>query len=486
MNRSRISPSRIATTSISTIIASVLLTALLFAICAAPAAAGGARRAGVNASQPTDNSTWYLAEGSIAWGFDTYITIENPNSVAVNADVTFMPSTGANATRVCTLPAKSHTSIWSDVIWEDISGAKDFSTMVHCREGLPIAVDRTMTWTGPGAASPEAHSSIGVTAPETTWYLPEGSSKWGFECWLLIQNPGTSIARCNVTYMIEGAEPQTVVHDVPAKSRRSFSMMTDIGAQDASIKVDSNVPVIPERSMYRNNRREGHDSIGTAFVWKTSYLAEGTTNYGFTTYVLIQNPNAVANNANVTFMTDSGPVPYPLNPIVMPANSRKTIRVNDYLPNRDFSTVVTGEDFAVIAERAMYWTTGTGEACHDSIGITQPHKTFYLPDGWSGSAPAMGVQDYETYTLVQNPTKVQVSVRISYLTYNGQGNVVFTDTINAQSRQTYPLAARVTNNKVAILVECLTPAPNDKIIVERAIYWNSRGAGTDTIGGYSD
>src|SRR5450756_1514272 len=28
--------------------------------------------------------------------------------------------------------------------------------------------------------------------------------------------------------------------------------------------------------------------------------------------------------------------------------------------------------------------------------------------------------------------------------------------------------------------------PNNKIMVERAMYWNNRGAGTDTIGGYSD
>jgi hypothetical protein len=28
--------------------------------------------------------------------------------------------------------------------------------------------------------------------------------------------------------------------------------------------------------------------------------------------------------------------------------------------------------------------------------------------------------------------------------------------------------------------------PGEKIMVERAMYWNNRGAGTDTIGGYSD
>ena len=49
---------------------------------------------------------------------------------------------------------------------------------------------------------------------------------------------------------------------MPANSRATFDMSKDIGNKDASIKVESDLPVIPERAMYRNNRREGHDSIG--------------------------------------------------------------------------------------------------------------------------------------------------------------------------------------------------------------------------------
>jgi hypothetical protein len=50
----------------------------------------------------------------------------------------------------------------------DTVGAADFSTQVTCLQGKTIAVDRTMSWTGPGAPSPEAHASVGVTSPETT------------------------------------------------------------------------------------------------------------------------------------------------------------------------------------------------------------------------------------------------------------------------------------------------------------------------------
>ena len=47
----------------------------------------------VNAAppQPSPLSTWYLAEGTTAWGFSTYISIQNPNPSAVRAKVTYMP-----------------------------------------------------------------------------------------------------------------------------------------------------------------------------------------------------------------------------------------------------------------------------------------------------------------------------------------------------------------------------------------------------------
>ena len=44
---------------------------------------------------PTDpltpeTPTWYLAEGSTAWGFSTYVNIESPNDTEVTARVTYV------------------------------------------------------------------------------------------------------------------------------------------------------------------------------------------------------------------------------------------------------------------------------------------------------------------------------------------------------------------------------------------------------------
>ncbi|MCJ7652999.1 MAG: IPT/TIG domain-containing protein [Actinobacteria bacterium] len=415
--------------------------------------------------------TWYLAEGTTAWGFTTYINIVNPDTSSVDVDLTYMTEGGAVPGGTFNLPAESRLTIDPS----DKMPNQDFSTKVECKEsGKNIAVDRTMSWTGPGAESPEAHNSVGVTAPEKIWYLPEGSSNWGFECFLLIQNPNDREATCTVTYMTETEGPKVVEHKVPPNSRRTYNMEADIGNKDSSIKVESDVPVIPERAMYRNNRREGHDSIGTIMASTDYYLAEGTTAWGFTTFVLIQNPNPTPTDVTIIYMTAEGAQEQPV--FQMPANSRKTIRVNAALPEKDFSTKVQGGQ-PIIAERAMYWDYGLGEACHDSIGITASHTTFFLPDGCT----AFG---WETWTLVGNPNTADVKVEIAYLSVGGASNKKFEETIPAGTRRTFNMADGLNNSIAGVVVTSKTQGL--KVIVERAMYLNNRGAGTDSIGGYAD
>jgi hypothetical protein len=70
------------------------------------------------------------------------------------------------------------------------------------------------------------------------------------------------------------------------------------------------------------------------------------------------------------------------------------------------------------------------------------------------------------------------------MTPDGAGNVVFQDTIPANSRKTYNMADRGIGGRAAVMVTSKTSGK--KIMVERAMYWNARGAGTATIGGYGD
>jgi hypothetical protein len=166
----------------------------------------------------------------------------------------------------------------------------------------------------------------------------------------------------------------------------------------------------------------------------------------------------------------------PQAPFTMPANSRQTVEVDAVVPGSDLSTHVHS-DKPIVAERAMYWDNGTGQACHDSIGIAGAHMEFFLPDGQTSD----GV---ETWTLVQNPNDAPVQVEVTYLTDDGGGNKVFTATIAANSRSTYNMASLIPDSRAAVRV--VSKTTGKPVIVERSMYWNARGAGTDTIGSFAD
>jgi hypothetical protein len=426
-------------------------------------------------------STWYLAEGTNAWGFNTYITIQNPGLGAVHARLTYLDPNGAASgkgiagTRTVVLPARSQTTVSTA---SDI-GKVDFSTKVECLEGQSIAVDRTMFWTGPGYSASQSgyHSSIGATAPSKTWYLPEGSSNWGFETWTLVENPNSVPANLTLTYMTETQGPKALAKRIPPNSRATYGMVSDIGAADASIQVQSDQPVVAERSVYRNNRREGSCSIGATSPSSDFFLAEGAAGYnvGFITYVLVQNPSSAANVVTLTYQTQAGKVSGPC--FTMQPNSRKTVRLNDQFSNdTNISTSVHGTR-PLVAERAMYWNNGTGEAFHASIGLPSPHMSFFLPDGQTSGG-------WETWTLIQNPNPAAVTVRITYLPAGGGAPVSFTDEIAANSRSTYSMASKISSGRASVMVQSLDGAR--PVMVERAMYMNSRGGGAETIGGYLD
>ncbi len=422
---------------------------------------------------------WYLAEGSTAWGFHTEINVLNPNPWPVSVRPTFMTPGGRVTKPAISMPAMSvHTFDPAS----DYGIEEDFSAVIECLEGESIAVDRNMFWLGAGGAAADGHVSSGAAAPSTTWYFPEGSSAWGFECWLTVQNPGADPAECELTYMGEGAPPVIVNKKVPAGARRSFNIADDIGAADASIMVRSSVPVVAERSMYRNGRREGSNSLGNTGPSADSYLAEGSTAWGFTTYVLVQNPNPAPVDVTLTCMTPDGAVKRP--PFTMPPESRQTIRINDIIGGSDVSVKVHGS-LPVVAERAMYWKSVAGETCHASAGARAPHRLFYMPGGRAGA----GLEGwFDTWTTVQNPDRADVKVRVSYLTGDGKGDVSFEETIPAGSRRSFRMGDRLESGQAGIVVECLTPGRS--VVAERSSYWGtapgSRTGGANTSGAFSD
>ena len=197
-----------------------------------------------------------------------------------------------------------------------------------------------------------AHDSIGVTEPNETWYLAEGCTDGGFETWVLVQNPGTETATVNLTFMTDEGLVNGPTLNIEGGSRQSVNVASTVQTYNVSTRVDSTKPVVAERAMYYNNRTCAHDSIGVTEPNETWYLAEGCTDGGFETWVLVQNPGTETATVNLTFMTDEGLVNGPT--LNIEGGSRQSVNVASTVQTYNVSTRVDSTK-PVVAERAMYY-----------------------------------------------------------------------------------------------------------------------------------
>jgi hypothetical protein len=398
-----------------------------------------------------DNRVWYLSEGSTARGFEEFILIQNPGAAAAVVDIDFMTPAGIQPTHEMSVPAQSRVTLRVNDVLPDT----DVSARVTADHD--VICERSMYWNN----RIEGTDSIGVQAPSRTWYLAEGSTNYGFDTYLLIQNPTGQSANVQVAYLTGQGRVEKPEFTVEANSRYSINVRDDLPESDMSFEVTSDQRVIAERSMYWDGMRGGHDSIGTNAPAREWYLGEGSTDWGFDEWVLLGNPGSAAAEVELTYMTPTGPVPQA--PVTVPAGSRITVHVNAALPERDVS-VKAEADRGIVVERAMYWNNGTGRAGHCAIGVPQPRQQSFMAEGSTDWG-------FDTWVLIQNPNNTACSISVEYMTPSG---------MVPRSGFSMPANSRVTIhvNEDLPLKDVSTRVFSDKrIIAERSMYWNGRGAG---------
>ena len=249
---------------------------------------------------------YYLAEGATGPLFDMDVAIANPNDEVAPVTVTFMKTDGSTVQQAHQVGALNRVTIHVNDIPE--LATADVSTVVESTNGLDLAVERTMTW---DAEAYGGHSGTAVESPQTRWYFSEGSQGF-FDTYLLLANPGAATAHVSVTFLLESAPP--VVHrvDIGPTSRGTVFAgdLAALRARSFSIVVESDVPVIAERSMYWSAAGEfwvgGHESAGVEAPALRWTHAEGATGAFFDTYLLLANPNDAETQARVTYLLPDG------------------------------------------------------------------------------------------------------------------------------------------------------------------------------------
>ncbi len=187
-----------------------------------------------------------LAEGHVGQGFDEYLTFLNPNPQAATADVTYYRGSGAPATQQLLLPANSRTTVHVNYV---LPSGTDSS--VHVHSSLPILVERPMYFVYHGWSG--GHDAIAVpdAAVTTTQYFAEGMVAPNFAEYYTIMNRNPQAANVTITYYDQNgtAHPKPIV--IPAQSRWTEPVNSDLPAYTAnSAVITSDVPILAERPMY--------------------------------------------------------------------------------------------------------------------------------------------------------------------------------------------------------------------------------------------
>jgi hypothetical protein len=356
-----------------------------------------------------------------------------------------------------------------------------------------IAVERTMTWAAGGPAY-GAHSDTGVIAPRTSWVLAEGATIGGFNTFYLLQNPTTEMAEVKVQYLLATGQRIEKIHPVAPLSRTNIWVNKDdpaLAAAEMSATITSinDVPVVVERSMYRNNGGElfsaGHNSAavdGPALRW---FLAEGATGGTFDEFVLVANPNATAATLRVSYLR-AGQAPI-VKTYTAAAQSRLTLWVDQEDPAlaaAEVSVVVECLTATpVVVERSMWWRAapeGEWIESHNNRAVTTTAARWLVADGESG-----GSGDASTYVLVANTAGADAAVRFTLLTETGTTRTL-QDTVTGNGRYSMDVASafpEARGTRFSVLVESVSgTAP---LVVERASYSSTPttpwAAGTNSL-----
>jgi len=407
---------------------------------------------------------WYFGEGSTNWGFETYFVVENPNDKTTTVGVTYYTPKG----RVDREDIKMAPH--SRVIFNPVNdlGKEDFSTYIHSKEKLCIYASRTQMWNG------EAASSIGSSVLAKHWYFAEGCTTYGYETWVLIQNPNKKEAHITIHYTTEnpvrfsGTDDKIVQKVIPSETRVTYNVADDFPGKNVTIKIFSDLPVVAERAMYKDERNIGHAQIGVVNPSKTWYVPEGCTGEGFEEWLLLANTQNDVATVNMEFMTrDTYESEQPTR---IAPYARVSIPVKSYIPNSDVSARITS-DVPIIVERSMYWSEGG----HSSSGYSVKHSFYYLPDASS--------KGKSTWILVQNPNNKDVKIGIFALKVGG-GYEKITDTLPPNTRRTYNMLSITEEGDYSVIVQ-----PSDgayPVFAEISSYWGEGNYGVATVGGVGE
>ncbi len=319
------------------------------------------------------------------------------------------------------------------------------------------------------------HDTLGWSAPVKTMYFAEGTTRNGFEEYLILRNPGATASQVFINYLFTSGAPRVQHLRLEAGAGTSILVNDFVGyGKDVSIALTADPGIIAERETYFNYKgvwTGGHVTCGVRSPEDTWYFAEGTTRAGFQEWLCLQNPGRKDIPATITYMLGTGETRD--EKVTLPANSRKTIDVN--------SSVGAGQDVSIkvkaarpiVAERPMYFDYKSAwRGGHTATGASSLGTTWDFAEGTTRSG-------FEEWLCIVNPGS-DATAKVEYM-FPGEQPLVRDYALKAHARTTIFVNREVGPEKdVSIRV-----TSDSDILCERPMYFSYHGAwegGHDILG----
>lgn len=325
------------------------------------------------------------------------------------------------------------------------------------------------------------HDVMGIFQAKKTWYFAEGCTRYGFNTWLCLHNPGTTDGVASIEYSLENGEIRNCQVAVGKQSRTTVDVgHTCKGEHDVASTIRSSVPIVAERSIYFNHNgyMGGSCVMGSSTKNASWYFAEGTTIPGFQEWLCILNPSSERTaSVNIKYMIEDQSQTTLVKTQDINPSSRFTQNVRDIVgDNKNVSIKVSGlsSEDTVVCERSMYfnyqnkWNGG-----HDSLGANQLSKTWYFAEGCTRDG-------FDTWLTLQNPDSISAKIKITYMLASGK-NIKKVNSISPNTRKTINVVDEIGREQdVSIKVES-----SNLIAAERPMYFNYQkkwDGGSDSFG----
>ena len=335
--------------------------------------------------------TFYFADVPTGGGYASFITILNPGTVTANITASY--DVGGTTVNTQTLAVSGMTR--GTIIPTNTGPLHHAAVMVTSDQ--PVVVERPDYFSNVNGGNAQtvsgASSVVGMQTLKNDWLFAEGYTGSGFQEYLVLANFNTSAVTTNVMLEFSNGHTETVSETIQALDQTFVNVNSIIAnkfgtcdtnpcqsTQDVSAEITSSSNFIAEREMYFHythigNSRSLSATGGTDVIGEpgpasaTAYsFAEGYTNAGYDEWLTLQNPTANPETLNVILVNEDGRIFNQSYTLV--GHSRFTVDItamvmqhlivsNDTYRGYEVSMVVQSSSGAFVAERPMYWNTGS-------------------------------------------------------------------------------------------------------------------------------